>query len=59
MVFALDNEEIGSIGNSANYRGFFENVLRETVKVVYGKEGAAEISLPGEVKLHEARPRGI
>ncbi len=49
MFFALDNEEIGGIGNSASYRGFFENVLRETVKVVYGKKDAANVYLPGEL----------
>jgi aspartyl aminopeptidase len=45
MIFALDNEEIGSVGNSASYRGFFENVVRETLKVVYGKK-AKDIELP-------------
>jgi aspartyl aminopeptidase len=45
LVFALDNEEIGSVGNSASYRGFFENTLRETLKVVYGDK-ARDIELP-------------
>jgi aspartyl aminopeptidase len=45
MIFALDNEEIGSVGISANYRGFFENVLRETINVVY-KENAKNIVVP-------------
>ncbi len=52
MVFALDNEEIGSIGNSANYMGFFENVMRETLKVVYGEEG-------GKIELPSALNRGL
>jgi aspartyl aminopeptidase len=45
LIFALDNEEIGSVGNSASYRGFFENVVRETLKVVHG-DGAKDIELP-------------
>lgn len=48
ILAALDNEEIGSVGNSANYRGFFENVLIETLKVVYGKD-AREIILPADL----------
>jgi aspartyl aminopeptidase len=48
IVFALDNEEIGSVGNSAHYRGFFENTLIETLKVVYGKK-ANEIRLPADL----------
>jgi len=51
MVFALDNEEIGSIGNSASYRGFFENVVRETLKVVHGKD-ARNIELPAALNRH-------
>lgn len=51
MIFALDNEEIGSIGNSASYRGFFENVVKETLKVVYGNK-AKEIELPGALNRH-------
>jgi aspartyl aminopeptidase len=46
LIFALDNEEIGSVGNSASYRGFFENIVRETIGVVYGKSAAREIELP-------------
>src|SRR3989339_175359 len=45
LIFALDNEEIGSVGNSASYRGFFENTLRETLKIVHGDK-AKEIELP-------------
>lgn len=45
MIFALDNEEIGSVGNSASYRGFFENVVKETLKVVHGKD-SRDIELP-------------
>ena len=45
MIFGLDNEEVGSPGNSANYRGFFEAALRETLNVVY-KDKSREIELP-------------
>jgi hypothetical protein len=48
MVFALDNEEIGSIGNSANYRGFFESVVNETLKAVF-KENYKDIKLPQDL----------
>jgi aspartyl aminopeptidase len=48
LVFGLDNEEIGSVGNSGSYRGFFESVLKETLKVVY-KEKARDIDLPSDL----------
>jgi aspartyl aminopeptidase len=51
MIFALDNEEIGSVGNSASYRGFFENVVRETLKIVY-KEKSRDMELPAALNRH-------
>ena len=45
MIFGLDNEEVGSIGNSASYKGFFESVLKETLKIVYGDK-AKDFDLP-------------
>lgn len=47
MIFGLDNEEIGGGGNSASYRGFFENILEETLKVVYGP--TKKFSLPADL----------
>jgi len=45
IVAALENEEIGSSGISASYRGFFEGVLKETIKRVHGTN-ARKIDLP-------------
>ncbi|MBM3247587.1 hypothetical protein FJZ17_03570 [Candidatus Pacearchaeota archaeon] len=45
IVAALENEEIGSSGISASYRGFFEFALKEAVRRVYGDK-AGEIDLP-------------
>ena len=45
LIFGLDNEEIGSVGISARYKGFFESVLKETLKVVYG-DNARNFDLP-------------
>ncbi len=45
MVFGLEREEVGSTGNGGGYRGFFESVLKETLKIVEGRH-AKEIDLP-------------
>lgn len=51
MIFALDNEEIGSVGNSASYRGFFETVLKKTLDVVHGDK-SKNIELPADLNTH-------
>jgi len=45
MIFGLDKEEIGSTGGNGGYRGFFESVVKDTLKIIYGDE-AKDFDLP-------------
>jgi len=36
LIFGLDREEVGSTGSAGGYHGFFEAVLKETLRVIYG-----------------------
>lgn len=49
FIFCLDKEEVGSTGTSGAYRGFFESVLKETLKLVKGKD-YEKIDLPLDLK---------
>ena len=45
LTFFLDREEVGSQGGSGGYRGFFEAVLKETLRLVYGDSSDFDLPL--------------
>lgn len=49
MIFGLDKEEIGSTGGNGGYQGFFESVVKETLKIIYGDE-AKDFDLPLDLR---------
>jgi aspartyl aminopeptidase len=46
ISFFLDREEVGGKASSAGYRGFFESVIKETLKATKGSKAYKKIDMP-------------